>query len=237
MQTMIRLSPLHQKQLSLGATFGKVSKWQVAQTFSQHSTETSTAQEDVTLSDLSDRAKVMIEGDGAEALLKSVYAVSNLAINAGKTIGNDLHVYRLRRDRFYISGPTGTETTIVEQLNTALSQIDSLTTVTDVTNGRAELLLVGPKSAECLSRLCGLDFYESEFPKHTAKQSSVAKTRQLVIRRDMGELPTYTLSGGRSLAVYLWETIMEAGRDLQIRPMGRKALEALALYDRESLSP
>ena len=57
-----------------------------------------------------------------------------------------------------------------------------------------------------------------------AKQSSVAKTTQLIIRRDLGEQPAYALIGGRSLAAYLWQTIMEAGQDLDIQPVGNAVL-------------
>ena len=100
----------------------------------------------------------------------------------------------------------------------------NLITVTDVTHGSAELWLIGPNSAELLSRLCGLDFHDSQFPSGTAKQSSVAKTTQLIIRRDLGEQPAYALIGGRSLAAYLWQTIMEAGQDLDIQPVGNAVL-------------
>jgi heterotetrameric sarcosine oxidase gamma subunit len=106
-----------------------------------------------------------------------------------------------------------------------------LITVTDVTHGNAELWLIGPNSAELLSRLCGLDFHDSQFPNGTAKQSSLAKTTQLIIRRDLGDVPTYALIGGRSLAAYLWQTILEAGQDWGIQPTGLAALRPLTTAD------
>ena len=46
----------------------------------------------------------------------------------------------------------------------------------------------------------GLDFAEASFPNNRARQSSLAKTRQLILRRDFGALPAYTVIGARSLA-------------------------------------
>jgi heterotetrameric sarcosine oxidase gamma subunit len=103
----------------------------------------------------------------------------------------------------------------------------SLITVTEVTHANAELWLIGPHSAELLGRLCSLDFYASQFPNGAAKQSSVAKTTQLIIRQDRGGLPAYALIGPRSLASYLWQTVFEAGKDLGLQLMGNIAFEQL----------
>ncbi len=224
---MHRLSPLYQTHLSLKATFGDVSKWQVAQTVSSESVELKAARESVGLSDLSDRVKIMVEGAQSSEVMHQAFAISELAVSSGTAVANDVHIYRLRRDRFYVSGPTGQEAAIMSTLNTARAGVDGLVTVNDETNGRAEILLAGPESATCLSRICGLDFYEKEFPNHSAKQSSVAKTRQLIMRRDIAGVPAYYLSGGRSFATYLWNIILEAGQDLTIRPIGRNAITQL----------
>jgi glycine cleavage system aminomethyltransferase T len=58
-------------------------------------------------------------------------------------------------------------------------------------------------------------------------QTSVAKTHQLIIRADVIDLPAYRLIGGRALGAYVWDTLMEAGRDLQLSPIGCQALERL----------
>jgi heterotetrameric sarcosine oxidase gamma subunit len=79
-----------------------------------------------------------------------------------------------------------------------------------------------------LSKVCGLDFHPLAFPNGWAKQSSLAKTPQLIIRRDIGELPAFSIIGVRSFAAYVWETIMEAGYELGITPIGQAAVQALS---------
>ena len=87
-----------------------------------------------------------------------------------------------------------------------------MVTVTDVTHGRAQLRLSGARAAELLSRLCALDFHPDHFPDGAARQTSVAKTTQLVIRDDVDGGLSYSLIGARSLGGYLWRTILEAAR-------------------------
>ena len=55
----------------------------------------------------------------------------------------------------------------------------------------------------------------------------MAKTAQLIIRRDRNELPAYAVIGARSFGTYLWQTILEAGADLGLEPMGQAALNQL----------
>ena len=75
-----------------------------------------------------------------------------------------------------------------------------------------------------LSQLCGLDFREPAFPNLAVKQTSVAKTRQMIRRRDFGPLPSYSLAGDQSVAAYLWQALMSAGREYGLRPVGVEAL-------------
>ena len=64
-------------------------------------------------------------------------------------------------------------------------------------------------------------------PNETAKQSSLAKTTQLIIRRDIGELPAFSIIGAQSLGPYVWDTMIEAGREFGLVPIGRAALDVL----------
>jgi sarcosine oxidase subunit alpha len=88
--------------------------------------------------------------------------------------------------------------------------------------------VIGSASQELLSKVCGLDFHPTAFPNETAKQSSLAKTAQLIIRRDIGELPAFSIIGAQSLGPYVWDTMMEAGKEFGLVPIGRAALGVLA---------
>ncbi|MFQ5400608.1 MAG: sarcosine oxidase subunit gamma family protein [Anaerolineae bacterium] len=217
----MKLSPIYETAKQLNAEFIELNGWQAVQNYGHVMGETAVLHQSVALCDQSHNGKIRIEGHTAGKMLDA----DELSINAGKPFGAGW-VYRLRRDLFFVcTTDDGAETavTLTQQAN----DNPDLVTVTDMTQGNAELWLIGPKSAELLSRLCGLDFDDSQFPDGAAKQSSVAKTKQLIIRHDMNELPTYALIGSRSLAAYLWQTIIEAGQDLNIQPIGQVAMQEL----------
>lgn len=221
-----KYSPISTKARKSGVEFVIQDGWQVPRVFSTVDKEVAAGREAVALADTSANGKIQVEGDTAESLLQRVWNVSKLDIGVGAEVGSS-QVFRLRGDLFFVRTLPGGEEEALNSLAQSDQDFDELVTVTDITHGRSELLLIGPNSAELLSRLCGLDFYPSKFPNLTAKQSSVAKIKQLILRRDISELPVYALIGDRSLAAYLWETILEAGRDLKITPMGRAALDSL----------
>lgn len=198
--------------------------WQLAAAFAPPTIELAAAQQHVALADCSANGKIIIEGSQADKVIGALGAIPELAIGQGAAASLN-HIFRLRQDQFFISTPIDGEAEVQERLNAAANS--SLITITPVTHGRAELWLVGPRARELLSRLCGLDFHPTQFPNLSTRQSSVAKTRQLILRRDLGQLPAYALIGGRSLAAYLWETIMECGRDLPIQPIGFSTIEDL----------
>ncbi|MEM7125183.1 MAG: hypothetical protein AAF702_02575 [Chloroflexota bacterium] len=222
-----RLSPLHGIHVSAGATIVSLENWQVATAIGPSEAERAAASTGLGLADLSDRAKIMVEGANAGALLKDVLGGNALSVNQMSKTGGSLYVASLRQDRFYVSGRTGAESDLLTKLNDAAAESSGLITVTDETDARSELLLIGPNASTCLSRVCALDFHEDVFPTLTAKQTSVAKIRQLVLRCDNEDTPAYIVSGGQSNAIYLWKTLLDAGHDLQMQAIGREAVHAL----------
>jgi heterotetrameric sarcosine oxidase gamma subunit len=136
-----------------------------------------------------------------------------LAINQGAVIPDGV-VYRLRQDLFLLNTAVAGETAVHANLEEAIQAQVVFVTVTDGTHGRFQFQLRGERSPVLLSRVCGLDFHDSQFPNLTAKQSSVAKTAQIIMRQDVDEVRAYFLLGARSLAVYVWQTLQQAGQDL-----------------------
>lgn len=217
-----KISPIHHIAVRQQAQLSQQHGWQVVLQYRDVAEETAAAQTAVLLIDQTPNGKIRIEGQTAGQLLQA----DDLDINRGKQVDAGT-LYRLRTDLFF----RHTTPAAVGEVTTALTQqaatVTDLITITNVTHGNAELWLIGPHSAELLSRLCGLDFHGSQFANYSAKQSSVAKTTQLILRRDVGDLPTYALIGPRSLGAYLWETILEAGQNLGIQTGGTAVLDQL----------
>ena len=178
------------------------------------------------MADATRNGKLTVEGTRAQDLLSTTFDLRVIPINAGIVVSG-VGVYRLRNDLFFVSTVPGEEESIQRRLEATALQSGDFVTITDITHGRSELRIVGPKSRQLLSKVCGLDFRPSQFPDQTAKQSSVAKTAQLIIRRDIGTVPAFAMIGARSFGEYLWDTLRDAGREFDLTPIGRNALHTL----------
>ena len=222
----IRLTPLYATAQRLNAQFTEHHGWNIPEVYTTPDAEIDTARRSVALADETANGKLTVEGDRADALVNTAFDLPALAINMGCTTESD-YIFRLRKDLFFISTPPEGEDRALKKLTGATKAAGEFVTITDVTHGRAEIRVVGPASQALLRKVCGLDFHSAEFPNGAAKQTSLAKTAQLIVRRDIGELPAFSVIGVRSLSAYLWDIIVEAGREFGITPIGRAALQAL----------
>ncbi|MCZ6676846.1 MAG: hypothetical protein O7E52_06315 [Candidatus Poribacteria bacterium] len=222
----VKLTPLHSIAQRLNAQFVELRRWAIPEAYRTPEAEIAAARSGVVLADETPNGKLMIEGDLAEAVLRAAFDLPEVAISSGARI-ESAQIYRLRQDLFFASVPPGGENALRKRLTAAVQESEQFITVTDITHGRSEIRIIGPASQALLSKVCGLDFHPSAFPDGVAKQSSLAKTLQLIIRRDMGELPAFSIIGVRSLGAYVWDTIMDAGREWELAPIGHAALGAL----------
>ena len=223
---MIRLSPLYGTAQRLGARFTDVAGWRFPEVFTTVEQEIAAVRAGCGLADMTPHGKIQIEGDAAAEALRAIYGRAPDEIGSHAAV-EDGGLYRLRRDQFYLSTPPGREADALTRLEVAIAESRRFVTVTDMTHALADTRLIGPASPNVLSKVCGLDFHPTAFPNVTAKQSSLAKTRQLILRRDFGGLPAYTCVGDRSMGAYVWEVVFEAGREFGIAPVGVAALKVL----------
>ena len=223
------LSPLHSRLQSLDAEFAGRDGWQVAERFPEAGTDA--AARGVAIADESANGKLQVQGEEAEGLVRTAFAAPALPVGKSASIEalGPGRVCRLRRDLFFIGTAPAEVAAALDRLRRELRASERTgAAVTDLTHGRSELRLVGPAAPELLSKLCGLDFDPGRFLDGDARQSSVARTKQLIVRGDVGGLPSYSLIGGRSLGAYLWDTLMQAGAEFSIAPLGLRDLRALS---------
>ena len=223
----IKLSPIFPIAQGLGARFVDGDGWRVPEVYTAVEAEVEAARQGVALADETPNGRLEIQGLQAEAVVSQVFALPALAVGVGATSAS-ARIYRLRPDHFFVSTPPGGEAAVQERLTGATREAGLFVTVTDITQGGAEIRVIGPTSPELLRKVCGLDFELAAFPDGEARQTSAARTAQLIVRRDCGPLPAFSLIGRRSLGAYLWDVLMRAGREWQAAPIGRAALEALA---------
>ncbi len=222
------LLPLHSRLQSLDAEFAERDGWQVAERFPEAAPDTAAL--GVAIADESANGKLQVQGEDAEGLVRSAFETPAPAVGKSASIEalGPGRVCRLRRDLFFIGSAPAAAATALDRLRELRVAEKAGAALTDLTHGRSELRLVGPAAPELLSKVCGLDFDPGRFLDGDARQGSVAKTRQLIVRGDIGGLPSYSLIGGRSLGPYLWDTLMQAGAEFALAPLGLRDLQALS---------
>lgn len=231
MDTPVRLAPLYPSTRHLGSAID-VGGCRTVRAFQPEQHELATAMEAAVLVDLSPLNRYQIEGQATDKIVQQVFGVAGLEVGRGVQSASAA-VYCIRADLMTIVANPAVEPKLLDKLEAAATSIEPLATVTDITHGKAHLWLAGAAAATVLSRVCGLDFDDRSFPNNACAVSSVAKTTQLIIRHDLQKnadavKSAYSVIGDRSLAVYMWETVLEAGESLGLVPAGWSLYAALA---------
>jgi heterotetrameric sarcosine oxidase gamma subunit len=252
----IRRSPLYDRLQAAGACFGELTQWERPMWFAPagvepvygysfgrqnwfpHAAEEHrAAREAVALLDLSSFAKTEVSGRDALELLRRVCTNDvdvevgrvryTLFLNEGGGVENDGTVTRLDRDRFLVVTPTATQHRTIEWLRRYGDGLD--TAIDDLTNARATLAVMGPRSRELLRRITSDDVSSGAFPFFTARRLTVAAAPTLAIRASfVGELG-FELNVPTEYAVHVFDELMGAGEDLGLRLAGYHALDSLRI--------
>ena len=104
--------------------------------------------------------------------------------------------------------------------------------VVDVTSAFAGLLLAGPHSREVLRRLAAPDVSDSALANRQCISAKVAGIHTRLLREDLHGILAYTLLVGTEYAEYAWDTILHAGRQFGIMPVGSQAVHLARKGDR-----
>jgi len=104
-----------------------------------------------------------------------------------------------------------------------------LVSVVDVTHGRALMRLTGAAAAQVLAKLCAIDSSDQVRPGGTAFRSSVAMVVTDVVRDDVRTTQaverSYLLHCERSSGQYLFDALLDAGREFDIEVDGCRVVD------------
>lgn len=223
-----RVSALDRKAEHLGGQIEQRGGWRVAAVYSNPETEAAAVREGVGVADISPMRKLALKGKAASALLQETFG------EAPEKVGDVLAVefddtevlaVKLVSDEFLILASPGMQQITLEYLKER--QDGRFITILDRTAGLAGLVVAGPKSNLVFRKCCALSFHSEDFPSLYAAQSSVAKVRTIILRHDRGEIPAFELFFDRAYAEYIWDALMDAGKEFGIQPFGWQTSQLL----------
>ena len=105
-------------------------------------------------------------------------------------------------DQWLIVAPAGEAGALTRTLDAVAGS------AVDVSDLRAEFELAGPLAADVLRKGCGIDLHPRVFGPGSCALTSLARVR--VAMRQTDERPGYRLLVERSVALYLWDWLIDA---------------------------
>ncbi|MCP4024079.1 MAG: FAD-dependent oxidoreductase [Desulfobacteraceae bacterium] len=251
-------SAFYERLKDQGAYFKDVSGWEGADWFAgegqkakieKHSwgkdawfknweAEHKATRENVILMDMSFMSKFMVQGRDAGKVLNYISANDvNAKINQttytpwlnekGK-LEADLTVTKLEEEKFLVV----VTDTMHRHAETWLKRnipADAHCFVTDMTSAYAQLNVQGPKSRELMQAVTDADMSNDAFPYRHAREIAIGYGRAICVRLTyLGELG-YELYIPTEQAVHVHDTLVEAGKELNLTHAGLKALGSLRM--------
>lgn len=202
--------------------------------------------EHVGLQDMSAFAKCRISGPGAEAWLDGLLTnavprkvgrvtLSYLLTGRGG-VRSEFTVYKESSQSYYLVSAGAYERHDQDYLKKALPA-DGSVTFERLTTAMGVLVLAGPKSRDVLARLTRADLSNEAFPWLTGQRISIGAAPVEALRVNfIGELG-WEIHHPIEMQNYIFDKLMAAGREFQIKPFGIKAMTLMALEKSYKLIP
>jgi glycine cleavage system aminomethyltransferase T/glycine/D-amino acid oxidase-like deaminating enzyme len=150
-----------------------------------------------------------------------------LMCNEGGGVRADITVTRTDEDR-YLLLTTGREVGN-NHVAWVREQAPSDVVVNEITSSLAAMVCTGPNARKVLSKVTDIDLSDDAFPFFTSQQFFVKNVPVTGLRVSYAGELGWELYTPSEYGEQLWEHIMEAGEEYDIRPYGNGALDALRI--------
>jgi 4-methylaminobutanoate oxidase (formaldehyde-forming) len=249
----VRRTPFHEHLKAQGAVFGEIAGWERANWFANEgqtraydyawgrqnwfensAAEHRTVRENVGMYDMTSFGKIRVEGPDACAFLNHVcgaqmdVAPGKIAytqfLNQSGGIEADVTVTRLTETAYIVVTPAATRP--ADQAWLARHIGEHRVTLTDVTAAEAVLAVMGPNSRKLLNLVSPADFSNETNPFGTAQEIEIGLGLARAHRVSyVGELG-WELYISSDQAAHVFETIMEAGADFDLKLCGMHMMDS-----------
>jgi len=200
----------------------------------------------VGLLDMSAFAKCVVRGPGAEAWLESIFAnkmpmnigrislIHMLSLNGG--VRAEFTAYKTGPQSYYLVSAGAFEAHDHDYLFKLLPT-DGSVSIQRVTTQTGVLVLAGPRSRDVLQKLTDTDLSNDSFKWLTGKKINVGYATAEALRVNfVGELG-WELHHPIEMQNYIFDQVMEAGAEFDIKPFGIRAMDSMRLEKSYRLIP
>ena len=239
-----RQSAYHQKYLELGAELVDRMGYDAPYRFTTTEQEHQATRTAAGMYDVYHQGWVEIRGRQAEALLQKALVNDLSRIGDGKVLYSslcnesggmvdDLTVYRLSGDRFWLSPTPSRVATVVAWLDGLSHDFDAY--VTDLVSGTGFISVQGPRSREIVATLTDIDLSTAALPYYAFTKATVAEVPGTVARTGYSGELGYEFFYPREYGAHVWDAVLAAGAPFGMVPCGLGALRSIRMEKRYPL--
>lgn len=244
-----RFTPMHASHVARGAEFELVGQWLRPWYFTQSGEDLHQAvhreclavRQSVGVMDASTLGKIDIQGPDVREFLARVYTNAWAKLAVGKCrygvmcdengmIIDDGVTACISDTHFVMTTTTGGAARIYSHLETWLQTEwpDLQVYLTSVTDHWSTTAIVGPKARRVIEKLCSdIDFSAKAFPFMDWREGTVAGLPARVMRISFSGELSYEINVPANYGRYIWEQVMEAGKEWAITPYGTETMHVL----------
>ncbi len=237
----VQTTPIHQWHIDQGADMLVAGLWLRPNHYGDPTAEAMNVREQVGLIDVSPLGKLQLTGPGVPELLERIYTNQWHNLRVGRVrygvmcndegvILNDGVCAHLNDETWYMTTTSTGSTTIFEWLQWWLqSGWGEGIHLTDLTDTYSAFNLAGPQSRAVLEKLTERNLANKAFPYMRIRSAKIAGVPCRLLRIGFtGEL-SYEVHCPSAYALYIWEAVMDAGKEFSIAPFGVEAQRILRL--------
>ncbi len=252
-----KTAPCYDRMKALGAVFGQKYGWERPNWFAPSKSkqkdkysfrrtnyfepvreECRAVRERVGLLDLTGFSKFEISGKGAEAFLDRIVAnrlpkkIGRIALAHALTpqggVRSEFTISRLAEDRFYVVSAAAAERHDGDLLWRNLPA-DNSVRIDNVTQANGVLVVSGPKARELMKKITDTDLSNEKFPWLSGQDITIGHAPVRALRVNfVGELG-WELHHPLTYQNAIFDAIMEAGKEFDIKPYGIRAMDSLRI--------
>jgi methylglutamate dehydrogenase subunit C len=230
MKEPYKLTPLHAWHARNGAQTSLIDGWMRVSRYGDSQAEFKPMELAVGICDVTPLTKIDIQGKRSGEFLRELAGIPMPEVGDGMVVrlngySKSVRVTRLTSDRYWVLASAGIREELSIHLADAAKERACVHT-TDVTSAYAAIQLVGPMAMAVLKKLGSAPF--DQMHAGECVQTTAARVWSLLIRQEMRQDFAWMLLVSRDYGEYVWESVLTAGREFGIPPLGISAAQAIA---------
>ncbi|HEU0007481.1 MAG TPA: glycine cleavage T C-terminal barrel domain-containing protein, partial [Terriglobia bacterium] len=243
-----RQTPLHHRHKQAGALFMQAGNWLRPEYYAVPgkarqeaiAEEVTAVRQRVGLIDVGTLGKLEISGPDAAAFVERIYTGRFAKLQPGMTryvlmcdesgvIIDDGVAARLGPDRFYVTTTTSGSDAVAREMRRWAIVWGMKMVLVNATGTYAAMNLAGPHARGVLESLTRVDLAPETFPYLGVREGEIAGVIARMLRVGFVGEWGYEIHVPANSAVWVWDRLIEAGRDIGIQSFGVEAQRILRL--------